>query len=379
MSVNDFNRGTEAQARAHYIFMRKQGEATGELGKRIIKKIDQLGNIVDVLIDEFNNWERERVFGICSSWDIGVLDRSDQIKLLSYLKTMTTKRGQIAQQQLNYFFAVKRYLNVGNVADTMDFNAIAELDLTRSELKAFLECVCEFLFLQNCTKDFLEIFKEELDCFGFNDKIVSEIVSTIEKTYDFFGIQGIIDHYALQPLQHPENEETEPLVIPYFQKSIVIIYSSRSKHGAERAKMLQICIHEHLEQLNMECSVESYPGNEAKRKKNVFERDNVNIIYIGEPSLSRPIYKIIDKWDFDKLGMKYITCGKESIITVEELKKEQYNDLLKFAKNQHLHQENEINQNLENTRDCKVNLKNIQYSIAIDKFVSSKIEPFLGE
>ena len=39
MSVNDFNKGTESQTRVHYAFMRKQGDATEELGKRIIKKV----------------------------------------------------------------------------------------------------------------------------------------------------------------------------------------------------------------------------------------------------------------------------------------------------------------------------------------------------
>ena len=36
MSTNDFKRGVEAQAQAHYAFMRKQGEATEELGKRLV-------------------------------------------------------------------------------------------------------------------------------------------------------------------------------------------------------------------------------------------------------------------------------------------------------------------------------------------------------
>ena len=81
MSVNDFVRGTESQARAHYAFMRKQGEATAELGKRIIKKIDQLGNVVDVLIDALSQQEMEQIFGVCSSLDIGTLDQSEQVKL----------------------------------------------------------------------------------------------------------------------------------------------------------------------------------------------------------------------------------------------------------------------------------------------------------
>ncbi len=379
MSVNDYNRGTESQARAHYVFMRKQGEATEELGKRIVKKIDQLGNVVDVLIDELNQQEMERIFGISTSLDIGNLDKSDQIKLLSYLKTLSFRYGQTSQTQLDYFFAVKKYLNVGNVSDSMNFDAIAELDVSRTELKTFLECVCEFLFLKKGSRSFMTEFKDELDYFGLNDKIIEEIVSSIEKTYEFFGIQGVIEHYSLEPIKRNEEKNDNPIVIPFFEKPIVIIYSSRSKHGEERAKMLQICIHEHLEKINIGCSIESYPGDEAKRKKNVFERDNFNIIYIGEPSLSKPLYKTIYKWDFDKLGMKYITRGRESIITVEELEKEQYNVLLEFAKNQQLYPKNDININLQNTSHSKTKLKNIQYRIAIDKFISSKIDPYMED
>ena len=272
MSVNDYNRGTESQARAHYVFMRKQGEATEELGKRIVKKIDQLGNVVDVLIDELNQQEMERIFGISTSLDIGNLDKSDQIKLLSYLKTLSVRYGQTSQTQLDYFFAVKKYLNVGNVSDSMNFDAIAELDVSRTELKTFLECVCEFLFLKKGSRSFMTEFKDELDYFGLKDKIIEEIVSSIEKTYEFFGIQGVIEHYSLEPIKRNEEKNDNPIVIPFFEKPIVIIYSSRSKHGEERAKMLQICIHEHLEKINIGCSIESYPGDEAKRKKNVFPR-----------------------------------------------------------------------------------------------------------
>ena len=77
--------------------------------------------------------------------------------------------------------------------------------------------------------------------------------------------------------------------------------------------------------------------------------------------------------------MKYITRGRESIITVEELEKEQYNVLLEFAKNQQLYPKNDININLQNTRHSKTKLKNIQYRIAIDKFISSKIDPYIED
>lgn len=415
MSVNDFNRGTESQARAHYAFMRKQGKATAELGKRIIQRIDQLGNIVDVLIDELNQQEMDRVFGICSSLDIGVLDSSDQIKLLSYLKAMITRRGQSAQQQHDYFFAVKRYLNIGNVADTIDFNAISELDLSRSELKAFLECVCEFLFLKTGTKDFLIAFKEELDCFGFNDKIVGEIVSTIEKTYHFFGVQGIIEHYSLEPIKRGEAEE-EKLRIPFFEKPFAIIYNGKEKHHGEYAEMLKATIEERLDEIGVEKpQIRIEDENKLEAGVRTLEESR-HLIFIGEPRLAKDLMSAMKgKWTLDKFGIRFGTFGEKSIITVSALKKKQYKDFFNYAQEQQLRQKSDIEKNLKSQEgtilktvfdkdeplavnimagilgswlilpsalldlstiyDEKEKLIGLQYSIAIDGFISSKISP----
>ena len=419
MSVNDFNKGTESLAKAHYVFMRKQGVATAELGKRIIKKIDHLGNIVDVLIDELNQQEMDRVFGICSSLDIGVLDSSDQIKLLSYLKTMTTRRGQTAQQQLDYFFAVKRYLNIGNVADTIDFNAVSKLDLSRSELKAFFECVCEFLFLKSGTNDFLDVFKDELDCFGFNDKIVGEIVSTIEKTYDFFGIQGIIEHYSLEPIKREQAEE-EPLRIPFFEKPFAIVYDGKEKHHGEYAERLKSSIEERLDFLGIKApEIRIEDDNEPEISIKTLSETR-HIIYIGEPKSGKDFLPNVENnWDYDMFGMKYGTLGKKSIINVIELKAKQYKSFLDYAKEERVRQMGDIEKNIKdqhdtilksifdkdeplavnimmgilsswlilpsalldltNKADYKEKLKGLQYGIAIDKFVASKIDPYLTE
>ena len=423
MSVNDFNRGTESQARAHYAFMRKQGEATTELEKRIIKKIDQNGDVVNVLIDELNQQEMDRVFGICSSLDIGVLDSSDQIKLLSYLKAMTTRRGQTTQQQLDYFFAVKRYLNIGNVADTIDFNSISELDLSRSELKAFLECVCEFLFLKSGTKDFLDVFKEELDCFGFNDKIVGEIVSTIEKTYDFFGIQGIIEHYSLEPIKR-EQEEEEPLRIPFFEKPFAIVYDGKEKHHGEYAEMLKSSIEERLDYLGIhapEIRIEDDNKPEVSIKTLSETRQ---IIYIGEPKSAKDFLSNVKRnWDYDRFGMKYGTSGKKSIIVVSKLKKKDRQAFAEYVKQNSSRWEADASKTVrllndsffagafEDPKDVgtgeaifvntmlvgigwplllaggvidvfsnaelKEKLFKFQYFVAIDSFLSSKIDPYV--
>lgn len=419
MSVNDFNRGTESQARAHYAFMRKQGEATAELGKRIIKKIDQLGNIVDVLIDELNQQEMDRVFGICSSLDIGVLDSSDQIKLLSYLKAMTTRRGQTVQQQLDYFFAVKRYLNIGNVTDTIDFNAISELDLSRSELKAFLECVCEFLFLKTGTKDFLNTFEEELDCFGFNDKIVGEIVSTIEKTYHFFGVQGIIEHYSLEPIKR-EEAETEKLRIPFFEKPFAIIYNGKEKHHGEYAEMLKATIEERLDAIGVDKpQIRIEDENKLETSIRTLEETR-HLIFIGTPKLAKDLIAVVKrKWDFDQYGMQFGTSGEKSLITVSQLKKKDFQGFSEFVKQNESRWEEDASKTVRllkqnfikdsfdkddpaivnilataigwplllaggildifSNAELKENLIKFQYYVAIDSFISAKIDPCIAD
>ena len=419
MSVNDFNRGTESQARAHYAFMRKQGEATAELGKRIIKKIDQLGNVVDVLIDELNQQEMDRIFGICSSLDIGVLQHSDQIKLLSYLKAMTTRCGQKTQQQNAYFRAVKHYLNIPNVADTIDFNAISDLDLSRSEMKAFLECVCEFLFLKTCTKEFLDTFKEELDCFGFNDKIVGEIVSTIEKTYNFFGVQGIIEHYSLEPIKREKVEE-EKLRIPFFEKPFAIIYNGKEKHHGEYAEMLKASIEERLDAIGVDKpQIRIEDENKLETSIRTLEETR-HLIFIGTPKLAKDLIAVIKrKWDFDQYGMQFGTSGEKSLITVSQLKKKDFQSFSEFVKQNESRWEDDTSKTVRllkqnfikdsfdkddpaivnilataigwplllaggildifSNAELKEKLIQFQYFVAIDSFISSKITPYTKE
>ena len=66
--------------------------------------------------------------------------------------------------------------------------------------------------------------------------------------------------------------------------------------------------------------------------------------------MSNPLSATIDIWEFDKLGMKYVTRGQESIIKVKELKKKQYKEFLEFATEQQLRQEIDIKKNLKNLK-----------------------------
>ena len=332
MSAKDFKKGTESFAGAHYVFMRKQGEATSELSKRIIKKIDEFGNIIEIVIDSLNEQELKNIFGIYSSLNIGTLDHSDQIKLLAYLKTLSVRRGQTTPQQKEYFFAVKKYLNIASVSDTFAFESVSELDISRSSLKAFLECVCEFLFLKNGSRAFVKEFKLELDYFGLNDKIINELIESIEKTYHYFGVQGIIEHYSLEPITEKGDVTNEPITIPFFEKPIVVIYDEKDKHNAIYAEMLQSTIHEYLKSIGAKeaKAVSITTQKDSISKKQLYE-DSRHIIYIGVPQQAQSLASII-KWEFDKFGIRYGTSGEKSIISVSKLRKKDYQSFVDYVK-----------------------------------------------
>lgn len=415
MSAQDFKRGAESTAYAHYAFMRKQGEATAELGKRLIKKIDQHGNLIDVIIDELNFQEMQRVFGIHKSLDIIVLGESDKIKLLSYLAALTVQKGQHTSLQNQYFSAVKRYLNVSGFDYGMDLKSVSELDIQKSELKAFFECVCEFLFLKTGTCSFLSELYPEIECFGFNTKVIEEIVFSIEQTYKYFGVQGIIDHYDVVPPKR-EEEKQEPLKIPFFEKAFAIIYNGKEKYHGEYAEMLKAAIEERSEALGVDKpQVRIEDENKLEISFRSLEETR-HLIYIDIPKQAKDLVAVM-KWHFSAFGMKYGTLGEKSIITVKELKKKQYKEFLDYAKDQQLRQISDIEKNLRsqeetilktafdkneplavnimvgilgswlilpsalidwsNAVDDREKLKRLQYSIAIDKFIESKITPYI--
>lgn len=414
--ANDFNRGAAAQARAHYAFLRKQGEATAELGRRIIHLIDQYGGIVDVVVDELSQQELENVFGVFSPLSISCLEQSERMVLFSYLTALFVRKGQNTKQQNDYYFAVKKYLNIEKASDSIAFDSVSNLDISRTELKAFLECVCEFLFLKRGSRDFLIEFKEELDCFGVSERVLDEIVTPIEKMYSFFGVQGIIEHYSVECSNESENEnEKEPVHIPFFEKPFAIIYNGKEKHHLAYAEMVKSTIEERLEALGIEKPIICIENEKKMESTKTSLEETRHLIYIGEPKQAKGLYEIM-KWEFNKFGIRFGTSGEKSIIDVDKVKKKDYQAFSEYVKSNESRWESslsktmgELKQNFLrecygesndgvdvavnvlatlvawpllafgsvldgiNRVDLKDELKKLQFFVAIDEFISSKI------
>lgn len=213
MSKKDFMRGVETAVKANEAFIRKQSEATAELGKRIVQKIDEQGKIIDVILDTLNAQEKKELYDLQSAYDIADLGENEKEVLASFLLTLISKYGQDNDNQKDYYFAVKKHLEVTDVSSDFDLSLIENVD-SRSEHKAMLQTVCEFLFLKTGDTSFLDEFEDEISYFGLSRKVIREIVEPIERIYDVLGLRGIVEHYIpAEPEEDEERKEKDSRII----------------------------------------------------------------------------------------------------------------------------------------------------------------------
>lgn len=196
MSYKDIQKGLEIGAKPLPSYMQKQAEATREVGRRVIQKVDDLGNIVEVVVDDLNAQEKERLYRLKSEFKIKDLDENEKDVLVSALYTLLSKHEQNSTQQQEYFSAVRKYLKIENPNPDFDLEKVENIDSV-AQTKAIYSVVCEFLFLKHCDHSYQEQFSDFLECFNIRQKAVAEIVDTVDFMYETLGLQGIVGHYDL--------------------------------------------------------------------------------------------------------------------------------------------------------------------------------------
>ena len=233
MSTKDFMRGVETAAKANAAFMKKQAEATEELGKRIIKKIDEQGKIIEVILDVLNNQEKKELYALQNAYDIADLGENEKEVLASILLTLISKYGQDTENQKDYYFAAKKYLGVTDASPDFDLTLIENVD-SRADLKAMYKTVCEFLFIKTGEFSFLYEFEEELSYFGLHPKVAREIGEQILTIYNVLGLRGIVEHYI--PV-NPDDEKVPEhygLIMPLEGKLVIDDSNRDVEAGTEK-------------------------------------------------------------------------------------------------------------------------------------------------
>lgn len=319
MSKKDFMRGVETSIKANEAFMRKQAEATAELGKRVVQKIDEQGKIIDVILDTLNAQEKKDLYDLQSAYDIADLGENEKEVLASFLLTLISKYGQDTDAQKDYYFAVKKHLSVTDVSPEFDLSLVENVD-SRSELKAMFQTVCEFLFLKTGNTSFLNDFEEEIGYFDLSRKVIREIVEPIEKIYNVLGLRGIVEHYIPAETEVSENDNgTQLLVLDW-------------KNGKEEALKNGIKIIDsfsrqiHILMTQNQCLIRNFPEltvEDARLTNCTFE--NCGQITLEEGTVNNCVFKNVglifanDVKIYDS-RFEEMACKNDCIISMEDTK-----------------------------------------------------------
>lgn len=211
MSKKDFSRGVQAAINAQQGFNEKQARATEELGRRIVKKIDDLGNIVDVVLNDLNAQEKERLYSLTEQFDPKDLDGNEKELLVSLIYTLSMQNGQNSPQQMEYYYNVKKYLEVANPSGNCDLSCVENIENV-SESKGIHAIVCEFLFLKHGDHSYRDEFSEFLDNFYVKPKDIKQVEEQIDTRYDILGAEDIVRHFDIgyDPLSDSFDDEEAP-------------------------------------------------------------------------------------------------------------------------------------------------------------------------
>lgn len=196
MSKKDFMRGVEAAVNAQKGFNEKQAAATEEIAKRVVKKIDNLGNIVDVVIDQLNVQEKERLYSLTEQFDPKSLDESERELLVSLIYTLSMQHEQNTSQQTEYYYNLKKYLGVANPSGDVDLACVENIENV-SESKGIYAVVCEFLFLKHGNHSYREGFEDFLDNFYVKPKDIKQVEEQINTHYEIMGAEDIVRHFDM--------------------------------------------------------------------------------------------------------------------------------------------------------------------------------------
>lgn len=194
MSKKDFMRGVEAAVNAQKGFNEKQAKATEEIAKRVVKKIDDLGNVVDIMIDQLNAQEKERLYSLKEQFDPKDLDESERELLVSVLYTLSMQYEQNTPQQMTYYYNLKKYLEVVNPSCDCDISCVENIENV-NDSKGIYAIVCEFLFLQHGDHSYQDEFSDFLDSFYVKPKDIRSVEEQINTRYEIMGADDIIKHF----------------------------------------------------------------------------------------------------------------------------------------------------------------------------------------
>lgn len=186
-------------------FMQKQQAAIEHMRHEVSQGI-QLGTAMQHALTELNGCyfglsqylnekEKAALYNLHSSMDIKDFEKSEKHLLIAILYQLASDEGTfLTDYQKLYLRNIQKYLGISNPQTQADFTVISDIDSLDIQ-KACLECVLEFLYLQE-GNEISDSQEACLEYFSVNKKYATLIEDRVAHIYKILGPEGLVDKYA---------------------------------------------------------------------------------------------------------------------------------------------------------------------------------------
>lgn len=173
--------------------IRRDGDKTRAEYKAAIGEVQ---HVVDIIIDDLSAKEKKELYDLNTVVDISELEETEKEFLVAVLFTLSNMTDYVSAHQQAYLRSVKAYLGIKNIQTEVDLSYIENIDSKR-QTRAILQTVMEFLFLENCTHDYMDEYEDVLDYFDVKSSEIRKIEKNIDRIYTATGSVGLAKKYEI--------------------------------------------------------------------------------------------------------------------------------------------------------------------------------------
>lgn len=208
----NYNEGIETGLKVAEAMIKRENEAMNALGKNLDIVKNSIGNIkeiVDSIVENQENSDIEKLYGIIKTTEPKELEREEKKILLHILSTIANQeieRGDYSVNQKEYFNSLRKYLEIADYKPDInyDFKLIGNIDSLIVQ-KCILQCIHEFLFLKDNSFESLSKYYGLLDEFSVKKTDIEIIDALIEMKYRLFGSDGVAETYNINATSEEES------------------------------------------------------------------------------------------------------------------------------------------------------------------------------
>lgn len=194
MSSKDIEKGIEIATNATKDFIKKTEKGIREVENRIIKKLDEHGQITNAILEELNRQEAKELYDIVIQNDITNLGENEKAVLCNCIFALMENYHQNTETQKKYYMAISKYLKFSFINENFNYEVIENID-SKNDCMLITKSVCEFLFLNSGNFDFLDDFDWLFSIIYIRKKDLNQLCTEISRIYNTLGIDGILNHY----------------------------------------------------------------------------------------------------------------------------------------------------------------------------------------